>query len=127
MLFLDFLKPLKIWYHLDNFYFHYFKGGTLWKNLKTPEICHNNPYLWPRWSGPFTKFYNILQKFTIFLAQLAYELEVAKVQQKIRTEQIKIDVVVRKKQIEIEEEEMKRKEKELIGTVRLPAEAEAFK
>merc|ERR1711971_588316 len=57
-------------------------------------------------------------------AQLAYELEVAKVQQKIRTEQIKIDVVVRKKQIEIEEEEMKRKEKELIGTVRLPAEAE---
>ena len=58
-------------------------------------------------------------------AQLAYELEVAKVQQKIRTEQIKIDVVVRKKQIEIEEEEMKRKEKELIGTVRLPAEAEA--
>merc|ERR1719273_2931999 len=60
-------------------------------------------------------------------AQLAYELEVAKVQQKIRTEQIKIDVVVRKKQIEIEEEEMKRKEKELIGTVRLPAEAEAFK
>ena len=60
-------------------------------------------------------------------AQLAYELEVAKVQQKIRTEQIKIDVVVRRKQIEIEEEEMKRKEKELIGTVRLPAEAEAFK
>merc|ERR1712110_752145 len=60
-------------------------------------------------------------------AQLAYELEVAKVQQKIRTEQIKIDVVVRKKQIEIEEEEMKRKEKELKGTVHLPAEAEAFK
>lgn len=60
-------------------------------------------------------------------AQLAYELEVAKVQQKIRTEQIQIDVIVRKKQIEIEAEEMKRKEKELIGTVRLPAEAEAFK
>ena len=97
------------------------------ENLKTSEICQNDPFLWPRWSGPFTKFYNILQNFTIFLAQLAYELEVAKVQQKIRTEQIKIDVVVRKKQIEIEEEEMKRKEKELIGTVRLPAEAEAFK
>ena len=62
----------------------------------------------------------------MFIVQ-AQELEVAKVQQKIRTEQIKIDVVVRKKQIEIEEEEMKRKEKELIGTVRLPAEAEAFK
>ena len=24
-LFYDFLKPLKIWYHLDNFYFHYFQ------------------------------------------------------------------------------------------------------
>merc|ERR1712212_187485 len=60
-------------------------------------------------------------------AQLAYELEVAKIQQKIRTEQVKIDVVVRKKQIEIEEEEVKRKEKELKGTVHLPAEAEAFK
>ena len=43
-------------------------------------------------------------------AQLAYELEVAKIQQKIRTEQIKIDVIVRKKQIEIEEEEVKRKD-----------------
>jgi len=60
-------------------------------------------------------------------AQLAYELEVAKIQQKIRTEQIKIDVIVRKKQIEIEEEEVKRKEKELQGTVKLPAEAEAYK
>merc|ERR1739844_841466 len=60
-------------------------------------------------------------------AQLAYELEVAKIQQKIRTEQVKIDVVVRKKQIEIEEEEVKRKEKELKGTVKLPAEAEAYK
>jgi len=60
-------------------------------------------------------------------AQLAYELEVAKIQQKIRTEQVKIDVVVRKKQIEIEEEEIKRKEKELKGTVKLPAEAEAYK
>ena len=60
-------------------------------------------------------------------AQLAYELETAKLQQNIKGEEIKIDVVVRKKQIEIEEQEIKRKEKELIGTVRLPAEAEAYK
>ena len=33
----------------------------------------------------------------------------------------------RRKQIEIEEQEIKRKEKELISTVRLPAEAEAYK
>ena len=36
-------------------------------------------------------------------------------------------MVERRKQIEIEEQEIKRKEKELISTVRLPAEAEAYK
>merc|ERR1719222_1140409 len=60
-------------------------------------------------------------------AQLAYELQAAKVQQKIKTEEMQIQVVERRKQIEIEEQEIKRKEKELISTVRLPAEAEAYK
>jgi len=59
-------------------------------------------------------------------AQLAYELEVAKVNQKIRTEEIKIEVVERKKQIEIEDQEIKRKEKELVALVKLPADAQAF-
>merc|ERR1719447_258563 len=58
-------------------------------------------------------------------AQLAYELQAAKIQQKIRNEEIQ--VVERRKQIEIEEQEIKRKEKELTATVRLPAEAEAYK
>merc|ERR1712025_587346 len=58
-------------------------------------------------------------------AQLAYQLEAAKLNQKIKSEEIKIDVVVRKKEIEIEEQEILRKEKELRGTVKLPAEAEA--
>lgn len=60
-------------------------------------------------------------------AQMAYELEAAKLKQKIRTEEIKIDVIERKKQIQIEQQEIQRKEKELQGTVKLPAEAEAFK
>jgi len=60
-------------------------------------------------------------------AQLAYQLEAAKLNQKIKSEEVKIDVVVRKKEIEIEEQEILRKEKELKGTVKLPAEAEAFK
>merc|ERR1712172_205462 len=60
-------------------------------------------------------------------AQLAYELQAAKIQQRIRQEEIQIQVVERRKQIEIEEQEIKRKEKELIATVKLPAEAEAFK
>merc|ERR1712212_1239696 len=60
-------------------------------------------------------------------AQLAYELQAAKIQQKIRNEEIQIQVVERRKQIEIEEQEIKRKEKELVAKVKLPAEAEAFK
>merc|ERR1719373_1506104 len=60
-------------------------------------------------------------------AQLAYELQAAKIQQKIRNEEIQIQVVERRKQIEIEEQEIQRKEKELMSTVKLPAEAEAFK
>merc|ERR1719290_281084 len=60
-------------------------------------------------------------------AQLAYELQAAKIQQRIRNEEIQIQVVERRKQIEIEEQEIKRKEKELMATIKLPAEAEAFK
>merc|ERR1719382_2056409 len=60
-------------------------------------------------------------------AQMAYELQAAKIQQRIRNEELQIQVVERRKQIEIEEQEIKRKEKELIATVKLPAEAEAYK
>ncbi|XP_051786788.1 flotillin-2a isoform X2 [Erpetoichthys calabaricus] len=60
-------------------------------------------------------------------AQLAYELQAAKEQQKIRLEEIEIEVVQRKKQITIEEKEILRTEKELISIVKRPAEAEAYK
>ncbi|KAM9320618.1 flotillin-2 isoform 1-T1 [Gastrophryne carolinensis] len=60
-------------------------------------------------------------------AQLAYELQAAKEQQKIRQEEIEIEVVQRKKQIDIEEKEVLRMDKELIATIRRPAEAEAFR
>merc|ERR1719193_1471775 len=60
-------------------------------------------------------------------AQMAYELQAAKIQQRIRNEEIQIQVVERRKQIEIEEQEIRRKEKELMSTVKLPAEAEAYK
>ncbi|KAJ3590581.1 hypothetical protein NHX12_008531 [Muraenolepis orangiensis] len=60
-------------------------------------------------------------------AQLAYELQGAKEQQKIRLEEIQIEVVQRKKQITIEEKEVDRMDKELIATVKRPAEAEAYK
>ncbi|XP_063811970.1 flotillin-2 isoform X2 [Pseudophryne corroboree] len=60
-------------------------------------------------------------------AQLAYELQAAKEQQKIRQEEIEIEVVQRKKQIDVEEKEIVRMDKELIATVRRPAEAEAYR
>jgi len=60
-------------------------------------------------------------------AQLAYELQEAKEKQKIRNEEIAIDIIERKKQIEVETQEIQRKEKELMGTVKLPAEAESYK
>merc|ERR1719309_1730396 len=60
-------------------------------------------------------------------AQMAYELQAAKIQQRIKNEEIQIQVVERRKQIEIEEQEIKRKEKELMATIKLPAEAEAYK
>lgn len=60
-------------------------------------------------------------------AQLAYELQAAKIRQKIKNEDIQIEVVERKKQIEIEAQEVMRKERELNATVRLPAEAESYK
>lgn len=60
-------------------------------------------------------------------AQLAYELQAAKIRQKIRNEEIQIDIVERRKQIEIESKEVSRKELELKSTVRLPAEAESYK
>ncbi|KAK4878190.1 hypothetical protein RN001_010696 [Aquatica leii] len=60
-------------------------------------------------------------------SQLAYELQAAKIRQKIRNEEIQIDVVERKKQIEVEAQEVMRKELELNATVRLPAEAESYR
>lgn len=54
-------------------------------------------------------------------------MQAAKIKQKIRNEEIQIDVVERKKQIEIEIQEVLRKEHELNATVRLPAEAESYR
>merc|ERR1719295_1926306 len=60
-------------------------------------------------------------------AELAYELQAAKEKQAIRNEEIQIEIVERRKQIAIEEQEILRKEKELTSTIRLPAEAESYR
>ena len=58
---------------------------------------------------------------------MAYELQAAKEKQAIKKEEIEIQVVERRAQIAIEEQEIKRREKELEATVKSPAAAEAFK
>ena len=60
-------------------------------------------------------------------AQLSYQLQAAKEKQKIRKEEIEIDVVQRRKQIDVEAKEIERKDRELEATVRKPTEAEAYK
>ena len=51
----------------------------------------------------------------------------AKTQQEIRREEVEIDVVERAKQIELQEQEIQRRERELEATVRKPAEAERYR
>ena len=61
------------------------------------------------------------------IANLAYNLQGSQIDQDIKKAEINITIVERRKQIEVEEKEIERKEKELLSTVRLPAEAEAYK
>lgn len=60
-------------------------------------------------------------------ATLAYELQSNRLQQLIRSEEKQIELVERRKLIEIEQHEIDRKEMELNADVRLPAEAEAYR
>merc|ERR1719427_270612 len=60
-------------------------------------------------------------------AELAYTLQAAKEKQAIREQQIEIEVIERRKLIEVEDREIERRDKELQSTVKSPAEAESFK
>ncbi|KAL1454262.1 hypothetical protein WDU94_010534 [Cyamophila willieti] len=71
-------------------------------------------------------------------SELAYELQAAKLKQKIRAEEIIISLVERRKQVEVEaggsvnstelaRTRVQRREKELTATVKLPAEAECYR
>merc|ERR1719427_13243 len=60
-------------------------------------------------------------------AELAYTLQAAKEKQAIRTQQIEIEAIERRKLIEVEDREIERRDKELQSTVKSPAEAESFK
>jgi flotillin len=61
------------------------------------------------------------------IAQLESELQEKKSRQQITAEEVQIQVIDKQKRIEVEQQEALRKEKELLGTVRKPAEAEQFR
>ena len=86
----------------------------IWKNCSIFEIS---------W---ITYFYREVNA-ALANASLAHELQIAKIQQRISAEEVQIDVAIRRKEIEIEDKEITRKEKELVSTVKLPVEAESYR
>ncbi|MYB41971.1 MAG: flotillin family protein [Chloroflexi bacterium] len=60
-------------------------------------------------------------------AELAYALQEAVTQQDIREQELQVEVVERTKQIEVEQQEIARRERELEAGVKRPAEAERYR
>merc|ERR1712077_126050 len=60
-------------------------------------------------------------------ADLAYTLQAALMQQQIKEQETQVKVIERMQEIELQEQEIQRKEKNLNSQVRQPAEAEKFK
>lgn len=58
---------------------------------------------------------------------MAYELQAAKTKQRIKEEQMQIQVVERTQEILVQDQEIQRRQRELDATVRRPAEAEKYK
>ncbi|MBI2251473.1 MAG: flotillin family protein [Armatimonadetes bacterium] len=59
-------------------------------------------------------------------ADLAYDLQKFKTEQLVRAEEIEVQVVQKEKEIEVQEKEILRKEKELNATVQKPADAQRY-
>ena len=60
-------------------------------------------------------------------ADLAYDLQKYKTGQLVKAEEVQVNIIEKQKQIELQEQEIKRKERELQATVMKPAEAERAK
>ncbi|MFM8471757.1 MAG: flotillin family protein [Limisphaerales bacterium] len=60
-------------------------------------------------------------------SDLAYDLQKYKTGQLVKAEEVQVEIVAKQKQIELQEQEIKRKERELQATVQKPAEAERTK
>ncbi|WCJ58886.1 SPFH domain-containing protein [Fontisphaera persica] len=60
-------------------------------------------------------------------ADLAYDLQKYKTGQLVKAEEVQVNIIEKQKQIELQEQEIRRKERELQANVQKPAEAERYK
>ncbi len=60
-------------------------------------------------------------------ADLAYDLQKYKTGQLVKAEEVQVNIIEKQKQIELQEQEIKRKQRELEATVQKPADAERYK
>ncbi len=60
-------------------------------------------------------------------ADLAYDLQKYKTGQLVKAEEVQVEIIAKQKQIELQEQEIKRKQRELEATVQKPADAERYK
>lgn len=60
-------------------------------------------------------------------AEMAYELQAAKTKQRIKEEQMQVKVIERTQEINVQQQEIQRREKELEATIRQPAAAEKYR
>jgi flotillin len=60
-------------------------------------------------------------------ADLAYDLQKFKTGQLVKAEEVQVNIIEKQKQIELQEQEIKRKQRDLEATVQKPADAERYK
>src|SRR5512145_1301882 len=60
-------------------------------------------------------------------SDLAYDLQKYKTGQLVKAEEVQVNIIEKQKQIELQEQEIKRKQRELEATVQKPADAERYK
>ena len=60
-------------------------------------------------------------------ADLAYDLQKYKTGQLVKAEEVQVNIIEKQKQIELQEQEIKRRQKELEANVQKPADAERYK
>jgi Uncharacterized protein conserved in bacteria len=60
-------------------------------------------------------------------ADLAYDLQKYKTGQLVKAEEVQVEIIAKQKQIELQEQEIKRKQRELEANVQKPADAERYR